>query len=172
MTKRKKPLDPDAKITTASGLAKAVGKSGATISRWRSHAEWSFPGPPWHAHQVPEMLRWAAEHLRESERDSGDPETVRLRRQRLKQQIKKLAAEADRVELEIAQTRGELLPAAKVQANSLAQIQAVREAMAQAGRTLALRLVGVTDPAQVERIVEAELRRVANRFAGVEATDR
>ncbi len=68
-------------ITTVSDLARMVERSRKTVRQWLRRDDWTFNRkPPWSAADVPAMLRWSADNLRENRNwlDDEDERSTRL----------------------------------------------------------------------------------------------
>lgn len=109
---RKQPLPP---ITSARKLATLMQRSHVAVSKWLKRADWPFGTPPWLASQLPSIAKWSDETLRPSV-DAGneDAAAVDLRRQKLRQEIRRLNAQADASECAFAKERGSLMDAGEV----------------------------------------------------------
>lgn len=103
-----------------SELADLVGRDVSQISRWLRRDDWPFGGPPWNRGTVPKVLRWVADVLErqapagDSDGDGAD-DTTALRKDKLRQEIRKLRANADQAETALARERGKLMDAGAVE---------------------------------------------------------
>ena len=84
-------------IASNRKLAEALDVSHPTVGRWLHHADWKFRRvPPWPQSDVPKILRWAADFLRQSvDQIRGDPALIDLRKQKLMNEIRRLLAVAE-----------------------------------------------------------------------------
>jgi phage terminase Nu1 subunit (DNA packaging protein) len=104
---------------TLREFAEALGVPLTTLSGWTKHPLWKWDRKaPWPAAAVPDVLRWAADTL-EKGRPARDPDkitkTQELRDEKLRQEIRKLRANAEQAETALARERGALLDAADVE---------------------------------------------------------
>ena len=160
---------PAAKYTTAAAFSKALGISEGGLSQLRRRDDCPIAGnPPWTSPDVASVLRWREENLKADaaklDHHTADAGTKGLRKKKLEQEIRKIRAQADSAELTVHREKGKLLDADDVEAGIIERIHAIRSAMQSAGSRLSIALVGVTDPARVERIVEDEMRSICARF--------
>jgi hypothetical protein len=117
---------PPAHLGTLAAFAAALDTPISTVSGWTKHALWKWPRKaPWPREIVPDVLRWAASEL-EKGRPAKDPTlltgTQKLRDEKLRQEIRKLRANADQAETALAKERGALHDADEC------EVEAVRRA--------------------------------------------
>lgn len=114
-------------------FSKALDVPKSSVSRWLRRIDWPFPRrAPWSKKIVPEVLRWAADTLekgRPAKDASKATTTQQLRDEKLKQEIRKLRANADQAETALARERGELLLAADVEREWVSVGVVVRNAL-------------------------------------------
>jgi hypothetical protein len=98
------------KFQSARDLAKAADVSHTAVNRWVKHPEWPFSRkPPWKRSDLPAILRWAADILRPAAADDGSSDEMKaLRKEKLRQEIRKLMANANQAETSLAKERGYL----------------------------------------------------------------
>lgn len=117
-------------IRTLAELAELVQRDPGTVSRWAKRADWPFAKKsPWSRSDVPKILRWVADTLERDTRPAGDEaadETKTLRKQKLREEVRKLRANADQAETALAKERGKLLDADEVEAEFAAISVAIR----------------------------------------------
>lgn len=105
-------------IRTLKDLAALVSRDIGTVSRWLKRDDWSFGGFPIPRSAVPKIQRWMADTLeRQAEAvptGTGDVETKQLRKDKLREEVRKLRANADQAETALARERGALMDAAEV----------------------------------------------------------
>lgn len=111
-----KKRDDGGAIETLSELAGLVDRDVSQISRWCRDDRWPFHrSPPWPRSIVPKILRWIADTLLpgmdgpDAGGDGKTEDTKALRKKKLKTEIRKLLAQAEKCEIEIARERGRLL---------------------------------------------------------------
>lgn len=114
-------------------FAAALDVPRATLSRWIQRSDWRFSKrAPWPKKIVPDVLRWAADTL-EKGRPATDPAklktTQQLRDEKLREEIRKLRANADQAETALARERGELLLASDVEREWVSVGVVVRNAL-------------------------------------------
>lgn len=107
-------------ISTLRELAGFVDRDVSTVSRWTKHEAWAFGKPPWRPAQVPQILRWCAEHLRQAEAEQIGPVRpgdvrAELKLRKLRGEVRKIEAQADTAETGLAKERGRLLAATEVE---------------------------------------------------------
>lgn len=107
MAKRQAPP-----ITTQDELALLLDRDKSRISRYLRDERWPFSRrAPWLRSDLPKMLRWLADNLESvepPESGSGD-EMADLRKQKLKEEIRKLHHQANAAEIEYEQVRGSVV---------------------------------------------------------------
>ncbi len=113
MTKKRKTKPQP--IKTQRELSVLVERDESQISRWLQDDRWPFGSAPWSRSDLPKMLRWIAEDLR-NKPDEADAGTAPLRREKLEQEIRRLKAQAETFELQLAKEKGASLDAAEVKA--------------------------------------------------------
>ncbi len=139
----KKPAAEVEPIRTLDELAKIVGRNKGTVSRWLKRTDWTFGRWPWPRRLVPDILRWAAAHLRDrsdvapageaaaeegggqagGDGGDGSPAGARpaagtiyeLKQRKLAAEVRKLEAQADQAQTSMAKERGDLLDADDVE---------------------------------------------------------
>lgn len=155
---------------TVAALAREIGRDRGTVSRWTRREDWKFGRPPFDAKTVEKVAAWAktlapnpAEPIDELEMPSPTD-----RRDERAAKLKILRERGWKLQLERKELEGVLIEKGEVEAGRLARIAAVMKAMKQAGVRLSVGLAGVTEPPAIERIVEAEMRRICNAFASEE----
>lgn len=100
----------------------------STVSGWLRHSAWQWNArAPWSAAIVPDVLRWAADELHRgrplSDSKPAAPGSNKdLRNEKLRQEIRKLRANADQAETALAKERGALHDADEC------EVEAVRRA--------------------------------------------
>jgi hypothetical protein len=119
---RRKPASKVKSIASLEALAVLVERDISTVSRWTKRPDWTFPRKaPWTPVMVPQILRWVADVLLPPTVDHGDGKGVagdelkELRKEKLRKEIRKLHAQADQAETQLARERGKLLDAASVE---------------------------------------------------------
>lgn len=105
-------------IRTLKELAALTDRDLSTVSRWPKRDDWPFGPLPLKRSLVPKVLTYAAD-LREKQGNakpgSGDEETKALRKEKLREEVRKLRANADQAETALARERGVLVEAAAVE---------------------------------------------------------
>ncbi len=94
-----------AHIASNRALGKLVDRSHVTIGEWVKRPDWPFGQAPWQRSQVPDILRWAADNLKDS---PADPLMAELRKEKLTEEIRKLQAQATQAETALARERANL----------------------------------------------------------------
>jgi hypothetical protein len=107
-----KPARKPRSYRTLKEFAAALDRPLTTVAGWVKHQAWRWGRKaPWAAEIVPDVLRWAADEL-EKGRPAKDPATLtktqQLRDEKLRQEIRKLRANADQAETALARERGAL----------------------------------------------------------------
>lgn len=119
---------------TLREFAEALGKIPVTtLSSWIRNPKWKWNSKaPWNADIVPDVLRWAADDL-ETGRPRKDPakvtKTQELRDEKLRQEIRKLRANADQAETALARERGQLHDADQCEEEAVRRATLIRNAM-------------------------------------------
>lgn len=164
---------------TLEELAEAVERDKGTISRWTKREDWPFARKaPWPASDKPKILRWVADTLEKettggagAKADGGKPdEQKRLKLEKLKEEIRKLRAQADQAETALKRERGALMDAAEVESEWASIGVAVRNDFANLPSQLVpLALshgmpheAAATFQDQVQEAVNAILRRLSS----------
>jgi phage terminase Nu1 subunit (DNA packaging protein) len=103
-------------VRTLVELSELVERDAGTVSRWTKRDDWPFAKrAPWPRRDVPKILAWVADTLeRDAKAEPGGDETKELRKQKLREEIRKLRANAEQAETALARERGDLLDAAAV----------------------------------------------------------
>ena len=135
-------------IRTAAELANLVGRNRAQVGRWVARPDWTFGKAPWSRAKVPEILRWAAGHLRDRSdvkpvgaapdakaakpkpSGGGGSDLVSLKEKKLAAEVRKLEAQAGTAETVLARERGRLMDAADVESRWVRLTTAVRNGFA------------------------------------------
>jgi hypothetical protein len=109
-------------IQTQTELAKLVDKNPAQITRWIRDHRWTFARkPPWPRSDLPKILNWVANTLRDESEAGAKKAAAKsskradLQERKLVQEIRKLKAMADTAETALAKERGELYDAAEIE---------------------------------------------------------
>ena len=99
-------------------LADRLELSHTAVNGYVKRNDWPFNRKgPWRESQVPEIQRWAADTLEKRagpDEESGD-ETKKLRKDKLREEVRKLRANADQAETALQRERGTLMEAAAVE---------------------------------------------------------
>ena len=96
-------------FATLKAFAAALDVPLTTLSGWTKHPTWKWPKrAPWPHDITPQVLRWAAESLEKGRPSKPAGSTQHLRDEKLKQEIRKLRANADQAETALAKERGAL----------------------------------------------------------------
>jgi hypothetical protein len=96
-------------LGTLKEFSEALKSKLSTVSGWTKHPTWKWSKrAPWPSDIVPEVLRWAAESLEKGRPAKPSGSTQQLRDEKLKQEIRKLRANADQAETALAKERGAL----------------------------------------------------------------
>lgn len=114
MKNRKKARGPY-QIQTAAEIADLLQVDRSTVTRWMQRDDWAFGQGPWTAETLRKIAEWRAVHLKETAAAAADPRTRQLRTDKLSNEGRKLLAQAEAAELELAKMRGELLSAQEVE---------------------------------------------------------
>lgn len=122
-----------APLQTLAEFATALDAPISTVSGWTKHALWQWPKrAPWPRQIVPDVLRWAASEL-EKGRPAKDPATLtgtqKLRDEKLRQEIRKLRANADQAETALAKERGALHDADQCEEEAVRRATLYRNAL-------------------------------------------
>lgn len=97
-------------IRTQDELAVLLDRDKAQISRYIRHESWPFAKrAPWSRAEVPKMLRWMADTLESVEAPESGEELKALRKQKLKEETRKLHHQANAAEIEYERTRGNVV---------------------------------------------------------------
>jgi hypothetical protein len=108
-------------LGTLAEFAEAANTPLSTVSGWIRNAKWRWKKrAPWPADIVPEVLRWAAEELVRGRPEGtapvdGEDESKALRKQKLRNEVRKLLASAETAETALARVRGQLVDADEVE---------------------------------------------------------
>lgn len=96
-------------LATLKAFAEALNVPLTTAAGWTKHATWKWgKKAPWQPEIVPDVLRWAAESLEKGRPAKPTGSTQQLRDEKLKQEIRKLRANADQAETALAKERSAL----------------------------------------------------------------
>jgi hypothetical protein len=168
----KKPIGkPVTTYRTLAEFAKALRISTSTASGWTKHPLWKWNRKaPWPAEIVPDVLRWKADELQAGRPvneaiDPAQAETIRgLREQKLREEIRKLRAQASVAESELAERQRRLIPIEEVERAGVSVITASRNVwLGMSGRmcnTLAHR-----DAAEIQTMLDEEIRHSLENLA-------
>lgn len=115
-------------ITTQSELARRMNRDKANVCRWLARPDWPFGTAPWPLAKLPEIKSWAARTLRDAAGMAADPE---LRKEKLRQETRKLAAQADAAEAALARERGDLHDAGECAAEAARRATLYRNGVAE-----------------------------------------
>jgi phage terminase Nu1 subunit (DNA packaging protein) len=169
---------------TLQAFAETLGQPTTTVSGWVKHPAWAWNRKaPWRIDIIPEVLRWAAANLergRPARGVSPDDVTGKLKRAKLSHETRKLRANADQAETDLAKSRGLLLDAITVRSQWAAVGVVVRNALENVPAQivpLALNLGMPHDQAsklhnEVEEIIAAVLRHLSDGGPGRPRPDR
>jgi hypothetical protein len=157
-------------------LAELLGRDPSQVSRYLRDPRWPFPKRgPWHRKIVPDMLRWVADELDQKVAAVGpedDPdETKTLRKEKLRQEVRKLRAQAEAAEVALARERGDLMTLDDARAAIAPTIALQKAAWADLPKTMPPRLQGLTAPEQEAALLEYsefQQRRIAEAIAGLD----
>jgi phage terminase Nu1 subunit (DNA packaging protein) len=121
-----------ATIKSKNELAAALKVHRGQITRWTARDDWPFGRPPWPAAMLGQVRQWADQHLQRNDAQQQQPQQQQpspLRQDKLQQEIRKLRAQADQAETELARTRGRLLDADEVEREWAAIALVIRSAV-------------------------------------------
>jgi hypothetical protein len=109
----KKPTRKSRALNTLAEFAAALDTPLSTVSGWTKHALWKWnKKAPWAREIIPDVLNWAADELergRPSTQTEADVSTTKgLRDEKLRQEIRKLRANADQAVTALMRERGNL----------------------------------------------------------------
>ena len=104
-----------------------------------------------------DIMRWCANELEAKGPTGGDPDTKALRKSKLKEEVRKLRAQANTAEREDAKSAGTLLDSAEVTRLWANVARVVRHAVEGIGARVAARCVGRT-AAEIQGIIDEECR--------------
>jgi hypothetical protein len=157
-------------------LAELLGRDPSQVSRYLRDPRWPFPKRgPWHRKIVPDMLRWVADELDQKVAAVGpedDPdETKTLRKEKLRQEVRKLRAQADAAEVSLARERGDLMTLDDAKAVFGPVVAMQRAAWADLEKSMPPRLQGLDAPEQgavLREYSELQQRRIADAVAGLD----
>ncbi len=151
-------------------LADGVGRAHQVVARWVERPDWNQSRrPPW---DIAKARTWAAATLGPNPADTWKrPEIAEpaseadgiegLRKHPLQAaRLKLMMTRAAKLELERAILAGEVVPRQQVEEGFVRRVLAVRSAFEALPRQLAGRLVGLTDEAQVEHVLDDAIRAV------------
>ncbi len=151
-------------------LGDGIGRSHTVARRWVQHEAWDQGRePPW---DVDKAIAWGRRTLGPNPADTWkQPEIAEpaseadgiegLRKRPLQAaRLKLTVVRAQKIELERAILAGEVVPRQQVEEGFVRRVLAVRSAFESLPRQLAGRLVGLTDEAQVEQILDDAIRAV------------
>lgn len=161
-------------------LAAGLGQSPSTVQGWIKHERWAWERrAPWGQGDVPEMLRWAASNLERGKLASGEGGTVKgtskdLRDEKLRQEIRKLRAQADQAETALAKERGDLHAADACEEEAVKRAGLIRTAMQNIPTQVVTLAISQGMPhaaapqyqRQVEELISGTLRHLAGKAAG------
>ena len=157
-------------------FSEALGVPLTTAAGWTKHATWQWNRKsPWLAEIVPAVLRWAADSLEkgrpaDASKATKPGSTQQLRDEKLRQEIRKLRANADQAETALAKERGALHDADACEEEAVRRATLIRNAMQNLSpQVVSLALShGLPHEAapqfqkQTEEIVNASLRYLAS----------
>lgn len=136
--KRVNKSTSDKQIRSQRELATLLGdRDVAQINRILKHDErWPFRrSAPWDRDELPQMLRWVADTLESGSSETIDDETadelVSLRKEKLRQEIRRLRTLADADEMDTAEKRRRLIP-----------VEEIKVVMVRAATTFRNRVIG------------------------------
>jgi phage terminase Nu1 subunit (DNA packaging protein) len=177
------------KIESLRQLAKLVNRSAGQVSRWMKDERWPFAKKsPWYPDQVPKILRWVAEHLRETTGGQvGEAAVIprsrltELKEKKLEAEIRKLEAQADAAEVDLDRAAGDLLPANDVRLAMSGFALTVKNGLSSLPTQLSIELEGreqferqeIIERRILEKIglVADDLRRYGVEFAAAREAD-
>jgi hypothetical protein len=157
-------------------LAELLGRDPSQISRYLRDPRWPFPKRgPWHRKLVPDMLRWVADELDQKVAaigpDDAADEMKSLRKEKIKQEIRKLRAQAEAAEVALARERGDLMTLDDARAVIAPVVALLKAAWADLPKTMPPRLQGLPAPEQEAALLEYsefQQRRIAEAVAGLD----
>lgn len=120
------------------------------------------------------MLRWVADELdqKAGADDQDDPdETKTLRKEKLRQEVRKLRAQAEAAEVALARERGDLMTLDDARAVFAPTLAMQKAAWADLPKSMAPRLQGLSAPEQeaaLSEYSEFQQRRIAEAVAGLD----
>ena len=145
--------DNPAGLPTKAAIARHYQVSPTTVQNWSRHAAW--PGIPTTVDQVDAFLARSRGTPRDGTDKADDPDRE-YRRHKARLQ-----------ELKVLQIEGELVPASAAEAELREMALAVRKAILALPRVAAPRLAGITDAADIEAILAAEVDQVLSQLSGI-----
>ena len=143
------------RVRTQQALAAVYCVEQQTISEWVRNKEAPFPKKGKDGWNLEEVGRWYDENKRKSKQF----EAARAR---------KMAADAEKQEMAVAQMKKESIPASHVEKQWSAGFAALRSEMQKTARTLSPQVSG-KDAAECLKAIEARDRKVLNTISHVEA---
>ncbi|WP_446744286.1 helix-turn-helix domain-containing protein [Silvibacterium acidisoli] len=162
-------------VMTAPDVAELLGVSEKTVRNWMNKNGLPFQEAGrgrllnWH-----EALKWYVNYrIAESGNDGNgvsnkDAETEIKPRETLEQAIqRKTIAEADRLELKLAQERGYVVAVSDVEKSVAAVATALKQAILGMPSKLITRLYGVRDKNAIRAILDAEARDLCVKLATI-----
>ena len=147
-------------IDSVRSLARSLGVAQSVVRRYVARDDWPFGDPPWPADVIDRINAWRDTAMPQravrglsagvvaagKPQDDAAPETLHSATLRVKR------AQANRLEFDLAVTRGEYVLRADVEADIRRRIIRCREALLHIGRQLAPRLVGL-DERDIESMI-------------------
>jgi hypothetical protein len=157
-------------IRTLGELSGLVERDPGTVSRWTKRDDWPFAKKaPWSRGDVPKILRWVADTLERDtrpDRGEGDDEsaddTKALRKQKLREEVRKLRANADQAETALAKERGSLIDAGEVEQKWAATAVVVRNGFTNLASQLVPLALGHGMPAEAAAAFGQQVNEAVN----------
>lgn len=135
---------------------------------WLKDERWPFARkPPWNREDVPEILRWVAEHLRETsggQKISAASPVAALKEKKLLAEIRKIEALADGAEFDNRERDRLVIPADEVASIGARAFGVFKSAMMGLPSTIVPRLQG-RDAAEQQDILETEIKNALSELA-------
>ena len=140
-------------VVTRAGLADVFGVSLPTIDSWVragcTYIQRGGRGKEWQFNTA-DVAQW----LRDKARDEGRG-TAQASEEELK--LRKLAAEAEKAELELAKAKGEVAPVREFERATAALMAVIRQNVMQVPGRAVMQLIGCSDETEFKTKLRAEL---------------
>ena len=162
----------DAAVRKAIAAGRITPEADGTIDAERVDREWARnTDPDQQARGAPEQFEVTQQRVQASaqrppaaERDDSNPMLLEVK-------ARSERARAELLEMEIMEKRGELVVADQVRRVQFNLARSTRNALLALPARLSPLLAPVTDAAEIERLLEAEIRKICQQIASTPGTE-